>query len=466
LESVVARLEAVTARLEKVEGKGGGSGSGGAATAAADGEVARFISAYDEQITPKLEEWFGFASQCGDSVKAQAEIVKTAFAAHRSVLVTASKCKKPSPAQFGKVPAVADMSKAMGDAQAKKDNRDKSFNNLAMIAECVQALSWVTVEPAPVPFVKEMVAAGDFYGNKVLMEFKGGKDDNQVNFVKKFKEMITDLAAYVKEFHTTGLTWNAGGTDATGFSDGGAAPAAAPAPAAPKPVAAPAKPGPPGGLFAQLQGDVTSGLKKVTRDMTNKDKQVSSVVAAGAIKSSAAKPADKGAVALKDPVFMLDGTKWLVEYQVDRNDLEIESAQLDKRHTVLVYKCVGKASRTVLRVPDKVNAVSIDGCVKTSVVVNNVMATVDMVNCSGCEIQITGTCPTLNIDKCSGVMVYLSEANVNDIQIVTAKSSEMNVQLPPKSPEDDPQEVPIPEQYLSCVKGGKLVTTCVEHAAG
>jgi len=313
--------------------------------------------------------------------------------------------------------------------------------------------------------VKEMVAAGDFYGNKILMEYRG-KDENHVNFNKKFKEIITDLGAYVKEFHTTGLSWNAGGGDATAFSGGGAAPAAAaPAKAAPKPAApAAAKPG--GGLFSQLQGDVTSGLKKVTRDMTNKDKTVSSVVAAGAIKSSAAAPSSKTAVALKDPVFQLDGTKWLVEYQVDRNDLEITSDQLDKRHTVLVYKCVGKASRTVLRIPDKVNAVSIDGCIKTSVVVNNVMATVDMVNCSGCEIQITGTCPTLNIDKCSGVMVYLAEPNMDTIQIVSAKSSEMNVQLPNKDPEADPIEVPIPEQYLSQVKNGKLVTGCVEHAAG
>jgi hypothetical protein len=27
-------------------------------------------------------------------------------------------------------------------------------------------------------------------------------------FVKNFKELINDLAAYVKESHTTGLSWN------------------------------------------------------------------------------------------------------------------------------------------------------------------------------------------------------------------------------------------------------------------
>ena len=114
--------------------------------------------------------------------------------------------------------------------QGKKDNRSKTFNQLAFVAEAIAALSWVTVAPAPVPYVKEMAAAGDFYGNKVLTEFKGKydqgsccfrfaaraaddlprscRDENMVNFVKTFKELINDLSAYVKDFHTTGLSWN------------------------------------------------------------------------------------------------------------------------------------------------------------------------------------------------------------------------------------------------------------------
>ena len=38
----------------------------------------------------------------------------------------------------------------------------------------------------------------------------------------------------------------------------------------------------------------------------------------------------------------------------------------------------------------------------------------------------------------SGVMVYLSKENVDDIQIVTAKSSAMNIQLPAASDDHDP----------------------------
>jgi len=337
------------------------------------------------------------------------------------------------------------------------------------VAEAIAALSWVTVAPAPVPYVKEMAAAGDFYGNKVLTEFKG-KDENMVNFVKSFKELINDLSAYVKDFHTTGLSWNSKGGKATEFNSSSAA---APKPAAeyaaapveaPKPAtAAPSKPAG-GNMFAELSkgGDITAGLKKVTRDMTNKDKKIDSLVSADAV-AKVDKDAEKMAAALKDPVFELQGNKWMVEYQVDRSDLQITA---ERSQTVLLFKCVGKKSRTVVTIDGKVNAVSIDGCNKTSVVVHSVVSTIDMVNCNNCEVQIIGKCPTLNIDKCSGVMVYLSKENVDDIQIVTAKSSAMNIQLPAASDDHDPVEIPVPEQFLTVVKGGKLVTETVNHSGG
>ena len=133
-----------------------------------------------------------------------------------------------------------------------------------------------------------------------------------VNFVKTFKELINDLSAYVKDFHTTGLSWNAKallqrisdgsaqcvgllcvrqGGKATEFNSSSAAapkPAAAPAAApveAPKPAAAaPSKPAG-GNMFAELSkgGDITAGLKKVTRDMTNKDKKIDSLVSTRAL---------------------------------------------------------------------------------------------------------------------------------------------------------------------------------------
>jgi adenylyl cyclase-associated protein len=40
----------------------------------------------------------------------------------------------------------------------------------------------------------------------------------------------------------------------------------------------------------------------------------------------------------------------------------------------------------------------------------------------------------------------------------------VNVNLPPKDEEGDYSETPVPEQFRSYVKDGKLVTEIVEHA--
>ena len=48
--------------------------------------------------------------------------------------------------------------------------------------------------------------------------------------------------------------------------------------------------------------------------------------------------------------------------------------------------------------------------------------------------QVTGKVNTVNIDKTDGCMVYLSKDSV-DANIVTAKSSEMNILVPDDSGE-------------------------------
>ena len=61
------------------------------------------------------------------------------------------------------------------------------------------------------------------------------------------------------------------------------------------------------------------------------------------------------------------------------------------------------------------------------------------------------------------LQVYLSPAS-QGVEIMTAKSSEMNVVLL-SGHDQEPTEHPIPEQFLSRVGAdGKLVTTPVSHA--
>lgn len=51
-----------------------------------------------------------------------------------------------------------------------------------------------------------MSDAAQFYANRVLKEYKE-KDPTHVEWVKQWMKTLTELHAYVKQYHTTGLNW-------------------------------------------------------------------------------------------------------------------------------------------------------------------------------------------------------------------------------------------------------------------
>ena len=77
-------------------------------------------------------------------------------------------------------------------------------------------------------------------------------------------------------------------------------------------------------------------------------------------------------------------------------------------------------------------------------------------------MQITGKAPTAVIDKTDGLVLYLSKECL-DIEVMTAKSSELNITIPGKTESDDPVELAVPEQFKTVVQNGALVTGPVEH---
>ncbi|XP_022250328.1 adenylyl cyclase-associated protein 2-like, partial [Limulus polyphemus] len=96
--------------------------------------------------------------------------------------------------------------------QAVQDFRQKNrastyFNHLSAVSESIPALGWVTVAPAPAPYVKEMLDAGQFYTNRVLMDYKD-KEKTHVDWARNWLQFLNDLQAYIKKYHTTGLSWN------------------------------------------------------------------------------------------------------------------------------------------------------------------------------------------------------------------------------------------------------------------
>lgn len=467
LKNVVARLEQVALRLEAVSARGGGaaassSSSSAPAATASGADNGAAVAGFDELLNGPLANLVAISGKIGGDLVKPTDLVVKAFQAQRDFLVIVSKSKAPS--QENLAPLLADTSKYMGELNTLKDGsrQSKLFNQISGLAEGISALGWVAMAPKPCPYIKESIGSAQFYTNRVLKDFKETNPD-QVSWAKGWVALLEQLHDYVKNTHTTGPTWNPRGGDA---KPGVAS--AAPAPAAAKPAAAAASSAPTAGkagLFDALSkgSDITTGLKKVEKSqMTHKNPELraSSVVPAEAAAAApkTAATAKAATEVKKDPVFELQGKKWAVEHQNGAKDLVI--AETESRQTVYIYKCVN----TTVHIKGKVNSITCDGCKKTAVVFDTCVASFEFVNCNSMQVQVTGKVPTITIDKTDGAQVYLSKESMG-VELVTAKSSEMNV-LYPEGDNGDFIEIPLPEQFKTVydVKLKKLVTNTSEIA--
>jgi len=451
LASLVARLEVVADRLEA-----GGAGQEDAAAS---------VAAYDE-VMALHKVWSDLSKKIGGDVATIAAMVDQAFIAQREFLQLSSRSKQPAGPQLQLL--LKPTSDQISEIQQfrEKSRRSEFFNHLSALSESIPALGWVTVAPTPAPFVKEMNDAGQFYNNRVLKDWKE-KDKTHVEWVKAWVAVLAELQTYVKKFYTTGLTWNPKGVEATpAKAGGGPPPPPGPGPPPPPPagsldmtVPAPAAAaGGRGNLLAALNkgSDITKGLKKVSKEqMTHKNPNLrasGAVTAKEAKEPVPAKAFGKPVTVNKPPRLELDGKKWNVEYFKNKQDIEINDLQVNQ--SVYLFKCEG----STVKVNGKCNNIIVDGCKKTAVVFGSVVSSIEFINCQSVQMQVLGKVPTISVEKTDGCQMFLNKESVG-VEIVTAKSSEMNVCIPNG---DDIVEQPIPEQFKTVIKGTKLVTTVTE----
>lgn len=93
-----------------------------------------------------------------------------AFEAERTYLLVATKAKKPSsqPPEL-----LTDLHRLLGTVdEIREANRPSPFFvHLSAIAEGIVALGWI-VESRPADFVTDTLGGAQFYGNRVLKEYK------------------------------------------------------------------------------------------------------------------------------------------------------------------------------------------------------------------------------------------------------------------------------------------------------
>lgn len=485
LGTIAARL----GRLELAVGVKGGGGGGGDTE-----ETHPSVEAFDAQVKEKVVKFAAASEKIGlTDMAAQAN---EGYNGMRTLFDMASKCHKP--ASQGDVMKYADG--MVKQVRASSEAKDKArgtphFNHKVAWADaCSGAFSWTVMGPTPVPKTIQEAAIDSsmFYINKIRKE--SPDDEDQKKWYQSLLQLLNGLKEYCAEYHKAGLEWKAkglGGKDpATYKSGGGGAPAAPaagargprpprgaprgpppPLPPAPAVAAAPAGPaGDAAALFAEIRnvqerqkGGATSGLRKVKKDASGKkyveDDQEKRAKSAAAVKKkfgSGSVPRKTSAVTQKQPVKLLQAKKWRIEHQT--GVCELSADEVNVKQTVYIFGCTGA---TVV-VNGKVNSITMDGCSRTNVVFDNMIAGIEIVNCKNVKVQARKNCNTVAIDKTDGIVVYVSRECMDTVTITASKSSEMNVSFPGATDEEDNIERPIPEQYVHKIVDGKLTAEVSE----
>ncbi|EPY78467.1 adenylyl cyclase-associated protein 1 [Camelus ferus] len=422
LERVVGRLEAVSSASDMHCGYGDSAAKG----------AAPYVQAFDSLLAGPVAEYLRISKEIGGDVQKHAEMVHTGLKLERALLVTASQCQQPAGNKLSDL--LAPISEQIQEVITfREKNRDsKLFNHLSAISESIQALGWVAMAPTPGPYVKEMNDTAMFYTNRVLKEYRD-VDKKHVDWVKAYLSIWTELQAYIKEFHTTGLAWSKTVTQSPGMKGRNKA------------------------------AVVFTALKHVSDDMkTHKNpalKAQSGPVRSGPKPFSASKPGISPSPkppTKKEPALLeLEGKKWRVENQENVSNLVIDGTEL--KQVAYIFKCVN----STLQIKGKINSITVDNCKKLGLVFDDVVGIVEIINSKDVKVQVMGKVPTISINKTDGCHVYLSK-NSLDCEIVSAKSSEMNVLIPTDG--GDFNEFPVPEQFKTLWNGQKLVTTVTEIA--
>jgi len=381
----------------------------------------------------------------------------------RSAVLMASKCRKPP-----NVPTALKihLKKTQNAVESiRKLRLDREFDwHSKSIMEMLISCSWVMLTPphSASKFIKDCVGSSDFWNNKIRKQHRG-LNDAHINFCETMKAMILDLAAYTKEYHSSGLYFNPKGIAMTAYEQSEAAAEAEAEEMAQKEEENSSCIS---GVMSELAlkageaDSAASGLKKVTREQQTWRKEFKrEEVAPPPAQSHPKKPFSPKAKTKKAPVceFIASSQKWLIENQ--QNDSFSASKPLtiditDPKQQAYIYNC----HNVTISLNGKLKTIVMDSCQKCNLVFDTVMSACEVVNCQKVQIQTNGVCPTYAVDKTDGFLVYLmDEESVKVANFITSKSSEMNVNWADSNGKF--REAPIPEQYRHTIQDGVIASS-------
>lgn len=406
---------------------------------------------YNAIINESVASFATISRKIGEELSTMIVHVTRLFNAQREFLRQALQMKKPTNDQ-----QITELIKPQSNeietiiAFTNKNRKSTLFNHLSSISEGIPALGWILISPTPAPHIKEMLDAAQFYANRVLKDFKE-KDPIHTEWVKQWLKILNELYIYVKQYHTTGLTWGAHNQRTIDSTP---------------PISSVSKMQIDDGLSRNgvmnsinaLGTSAASHLKKVPDELKmhkNPHLKAQPMERSNTTATHISNTSSKSTSG--PPKLALEGNKWIVEYHSDRTDLKITETNM--RHTVYIYKC----SNSTITVQGKVNSIVLDQCTKVGIQFTSVVSLLEFINCRAMKAQVLENVPTIQIEKTDGCHIYLSKTSLNT-EFITSKSSEMTINVP--FGDGEYKEYPIPEQYKTYLRGGKQLVTVPNESSG
>lgn len=117
------------------------------------------------------------------------------------------------------------------------------------------------------------------------------------------------------------------------------------------------------------------------------------------------------------------GKAWKIQNQVGNKEIVLTEDQVNTKQSIHIYKC----EDSVIKINGKVNEILIDNCKKVGVLFESVISSIDIVNSSKIQVEVTDEAPTVQVDKSHGVTIFLSKKSENLTSVITSSATEVNV---------------------------------------
>jgi len=160
-----------------------------------------------------------------------------------------------------------------------------------------------------------------------------------------------------------------------------------------------------------------------------------------------------------DPVTKLEDKKWTVRFHENCQAKPIVVEITSFQQSVTISNC----DKAVVQVKGKCTNIAVMNCTNVGVIFDDVVAAVEVIRSKKMQLQANGVLAQIALDNSSGVDIFVQSAAGKTLEVVTALCEGVNVTFPGETAESDPVEYPIPMQFISNLKDGKLHTGPSSH---